>query len=273
MGRGPPETRMRRLSAKARLLEKGFVVGPFVEVGAPELVEILGLAGFDFAVIDCEHAAFSGEKIGHLIRAAQAAGIAPLVRVRDNEEGAILEALDLGAVGLHVPRIASPQDASRAVRAAKFPPRGTRGFNPFVRAADYGAAALDSFRRTADEDTLLVLHIEARESLDEVESILAVPGVDVAFLGPYDMSQALGIPGEVTHPRVCEAMRAIVRAAKPRGVAVGCFANTPEQARVWLNEGVSYLAYSVDSVIFLEACRRAREAVAQLRREDGGARG
>lgn len=261
---------MQRLSAKARLREKGFVAGPFVEVGSPPLVEMLGLAGFDFVVIDCEHAAFSGETVGQLLHAAEAAAISPLVRVRHNHPGDILEALDLGAVGLHVPQIAAPDDALKAVRASKFPPAGSRGFNPFVRAARYGATPVEEFRRTADDDTLLVLHFEAQESLENIERILAVPGFDVAFLGPYDLSQALGIPGEVTHPRVREAMRVIVRAARPLGVAVGCFANTPEHARLWLGEGVSYLAYSVDSVIFLDACRRARETIEELRQKVAG---
>jgi 4-hydroxy-2-oxoheptanedioate aldolase len=261
---------VQRVSAKARLREKGFVAGPFVGVGSPALVEMLGLAGFDFVVIDCEHAAFSGEMAGQLIRAAEAAVIAPLVRVRRNDPGDILEALDLGAVGLHVPQIGTPDDARRAVEASKFPPLGCRGFNPFVRAARYGACGVEEFRRTADDDTLLVLHIEARESLEKVEQIVATPGFDVAFLGPYDLSQTLGIPGEVTHPRVREAMRAVVQAARPHGVAVGCFANNAEQARLWLDEGVSYLAYSVDSVMFLEACRRARLGIEELRRSGSG---
>jgi 4-hydroxy-2-oxoheptanedioate aldolase len=257
---------VQRISVKARLRDKGFAAGPFVEVGSPALVEMLGLAGFDFAIIDCEHAAFSGETVGELIRAAEAASIAPLVRVRQNDPGAVLEALDLGAAGLHIPQIATAADALRAVRASKFPPLGARGFNPFVRAAQYGATAVAEFRQHADQDTLLVLHIEAQESLASIEQIMAVPGFDVAFLGPYDLSQTLGIPGEVTHPRVREAMRAIVKAARPHGVVVGCFANDPEQARVWLAEGVAYLAYSVDSVMFLEAGRRARETVDEIRR-------
>jgi 4-hydroxy-2-oxoheptanedioate aldolase len=115
-----------------------------------------------------------------------------------------------------------------------------------------------------------VLHIEARESLESIAQIMAVPGIDVAFLGPYDLSQALGNPGEVTHPRVREAMRAIVQAAHPRGVAVGCFANTPEQAQLWTAEGIRYLAYSVDSVIFLDAGRRTRESIEELRRAASG---
>ena len=256
---------MHRVSAKARLKANGFLLGCFVEIPAPEIVESLGLSGFDHVIIDREHAAFSGETVGNLIRAAQAADIAPLVRVRKNDPGDILEVLDLGAVGLHIPQIATPEDASRAVAATRFAPRGVRGFNPFVRAAYYGAQPVHDFRRTADEDTLVVLHVEAQDSLDRVEEILAEEGVDVAFLGPYDLSQSMGIPGEVTHARVREAMRAIASAAARHGVAVGCFANSPEQAKIWMGEGVTYLAYSVDSEIFRSRCGVIRAEVDRLR--------
>ena len=256
---------MKRNSAKSKLREKGFLLGPFVEVGAPEIVEILGLAGFDFAIIDCEHAAFSGETVGNMIRASAASDIAPMVRVRENAAGPILEALDLGAVGLHIPQIATRDDAQRAVRAAKFPPGGERGFNPFVRAAAYGSEPAAEFRQQANDDTLLVLHIEAQESLDQLDDILEVPGIDVAFLGPYDMSQTLGVPGQVTHPLVQDTMQAIVKATQPRGVAVGCFANTLEQAELWLRAGVSYLAYSVDSLMLREAGSGIRARIDALR--------
>ena len=259
---------MKAPSAKARLRGKGFICGPFVEVGAPELIEIAGLAGFDFAIIDREHAAFSGETVGNLIRAAARADIAPIVRVRENSPGPILEALDLGAVGLHIPQIANAEDARRAVAAAKFPPEGERGFNPFVQAAAYGAEPIDEFRVRSNDDTLLVLHIEARDSVDRIDEILAVPGIDVAFLGPYDLSQTLGIPGQVTHPRVRDAMQAVVEAARKRNVAVGSFANSREHAELWIAAGVSYLSYSLDSVIYLDACRRARAMLESLRPAD-----
>ncbi len=260
---------MHRVSAKARLAENGFLLGSFVETGAPEVVEACGLAGHDIAILDREHSAMSGETVGGLIRAATAAGVAPLVRVRDNAPGPILEALDQGAVGLHVPRIASPEDALRAARAARFPPEGERGFNPFVRAGRYGALPVDELRREADGDTLLVLHIEGPRALERLDEILAVPGVDVAFLGPYDMSQTLGVPGEVTHAKVREAMSAIIAAAERQGLAVGCFANTPEQAELWLGQGVRYLAYSVDAHLFREAAKSVRTRVDEIRERLG----
>jgi 4-hydroxy-2-oxoheptanedioate aldolase len=254
-----------RVSAKARLAEKGFLLGPFVETGAPEMVEALGLAGHDIAILDREHSAMSGETVGGLIRAAAAAGVAPLVRVRENAPGPILEALDQGAVGLHIPQISSPEDARRAVRAARFPPAGERGFNPFVRAGRYGSAPVSELRAEGDDDTLLVLHIEAAHALGRLDEILATPGVDVAFLGPYDMSQTLGVPGEATHPKVRETMAAIVAAAERNGVVVGCFANTPEHAELWLGHGVRYLAYSVDAHLFFKAAEGVRETVDEIR--------
>ena len=255
---------MLRVSVKGRLRERGFVAGVFVETRSPEAVECLGLAGFDFCIIDREHGDYSPEATTDLMRAATLAGVAPLVRVRRNEPGEILEALDLGAVGLHVPQIASPEEAARAVSAARFPPAGERGFNPFVRAANYGATAAVEFRRQADEDTLLVLHIEGAKALAEVDAILATPGVDVAFLGPYDLSQTIGLPGEVTHPRVREALRKVVEAGRTHGVAVGCFANDLDLAAVWIAEGVSYLAYSVDTQLFLRAATAARDGLDRL---------
>ena len=130
-----------------------------------------------------------------------------------------------------------------------------------------GRNGVHDFRRTADEDTLVVLHVEAQDSLERVEDILAEEGVDVAFLGPYDLSQSMGIPGEVTHTRVREAMRSIASAAAGHGVAVGCFANSAEQAKIWMGEGVTYLAYSVDSEIFRGRCSAIRAEVDRLREE------
>ena len=260
---------MKRNSAKSKLREKRFLVGPFVEVGGPEIVEILGLAGFDFAIIDREHAAFSGESVGNMIRASATSDIAPIVRVRENAAGRFSKRSTWARSELHIPQIATRDDAQRAVRAAKFPPDGERGFNPFVRAAAYGSDPPAEFRQQANDDTLLVLHIEAQESLDQLDEIVAVPGIDVAFLGPYDMSQTLGVPGQVTHPLVQDTMRAIVKAAQPRGVAVGCFANTLDQAELWLRAGVSYLAYSVDSLMLREACSGIRAQIGALRQRLG----
>jgi 2-keto-3-deoxy-L-rhamnonate aldolase RhmA len=237
---------LRRNSARARLRQKGFLLGAFVEIAAPEVVEILGAAGMDFAVIDAEHGALNPETVAGMIRAAASTDICPIVRVRENAPGPVLEALDLGATGLHIPQIAAREQAAAAVRYTRYPPAGERGFNPFVRAWSFGGAPVE-------EDVLVVLHIEAGPAVTAAEEILSVPGVDVAFLGPYDLSMTLGIPGQVTDERVREALRAVGAVAARRGVALGTYANTVEHAELWLKEGVRYLACGVDQNILLRA--------------------
>ena len=249
---------LRRNSARERLREKGFLLGAFVEIAAPEIVEILGAAGMDFAIIDCEHGALSPETVAGMIRAAGSSEIAPIVRVRRNEAGPILEALDLGAAGVHVPQIGAREAAEAAVRHTRYPPAGERGFNPFVRAWSFGAGPIA-------EDCLVVLHIEADQAVSSADEILSVPGIDVAFLGPYDLSMTLGIPGQVTHERVREAMRAVGAVAARHGVALGAYANTVEHAQLWLQEGVRYLACGVDQNILLRAATEIRRRIDEAR--------
>lgn len=249
---------LRRNSARRKLQEKGFLLGAFVEIAAPEVVEILGAAGMDFAVIDQEHGALAPETVAGMIRAASSSDIAPLVRVRDNAAGPILEALDLGAAGLHVPQIGSRAAAAAAVRYTRYPPAGERGFNPFVRAWSFGAAPVE-------EDVLTVLHIEADRAVTSAEDIVSVPGVDVAFLGPYDLSMTLGIPGQVTDERVRAAMREVGAVVARHGVALGTYANTVEHAEIWLREGVQYLACGVDQNLLLRAAGDICRQVAALR--------
>jgi len=257
---------LRRNSARSKLRERRFLVGSFVEIAAPEIVEILGAAGMDFAVIDCEHASLNGPVLSSMIRAAASTDISPIVRVRENHPGAILEALDLGATGLHIPQISSREQAAAAVRAARFPPGGERGFNPFVRAAGYGSIEVDEFQHLSDDDTLLVLHIEAEKALTSVDPIASVPGVDVVFIGPYDLSMTLGIPGQVTDKRVLLAARSVREAVEKSGVVLGVYANTVEQAALWLNEGVRYLACGVDSRMFLGTASGIRRKIGEIRR-------
>lgn len=231
--------------------------GLFCELPCAEAVEIAGLAGWDFVVIDGEHAQLSPPMLPQFVRAATVAGIAAIVRVPSNEPAHIQHALDCGASGVQVPQIGSVEDARRAVRAARFHPLGSRGLNVFVRAADF---SLDrEFIARANEETTLVLQVESAEGVAAVEEIAAIPGVDAVFIGPYDLSQSLGIPGQVSDELVFEAGRRIARAVAGAGVALGVFTNSEADARRWLDVGVRYLCYSVDVVLLVNAMKTARE--------------
>ena len=249
-------------SLKARLERGDVCIGPFAKLTDPAVVEIMGLAGFDHVILDMEHGPLSTETIQNHIRAAQLRGIAPMVRVPRNDAAEILRALDVGAEGVHVPQVATVEDARQAVEACLFHPRGSRGVCRFVRAADYTArAAAEHFAR-ANRRTLPILHIEGTEGLTNLAEILSVQGIGVIFIGPYDLSQSCGVPGEVRHPEVTARMSLAVEQARAQGVIVVTFIESAEGARRWASVGVQYLCYSVDVGILMHA---ARTAVTELR--------
>jgi len=154
--------------------------------------------------------------------------------------------------------------AREAVRAAFFHPKGERGLQPFVRAASYRDYPTAEFLDRANEEVVLVVHIEGRQGVEQFEEIAQVDGVDVAFLGPYDLSQSLGIPGMVQSPMVRQRMRRVIEQAKQSGVAVGTFCDDVRTAAQWRKLGVTYLAVGLDAGIFLSAAKRM---VSQLKQE------
>jgi 4-hydroxy-2-oxoheptanedioate aldolase len=240
-----------------KLREKRVVTGVFCELPCPESVEIIGLAGWDFVVIDCEHAPITAALLPGMMRAATAAGIPAIVRVASSEPSAIQHALDAGAAGVQIPQIASVEAAKAAVAASRFHPLGARGFNPFVRAADFSASPTAEFLARANHEVALILQIESAAGIEAANGILELAGIDALFIGPYDLSQSLGIPGQTSHARVFAAAEGIVNSAESRGVAVGVFTNSEQDARRWLDIGVRYLCLSVDTVFLLNAMRVA----------------
>lgn len=217
-------------------------------------VECAGHAGFDFVILDMEHGPVSFSELQHLIRGAEAAGAVPVVRTGDASEVAISKALDLGAKGVQVPQIQSASEAKAVVKAAKYFPQGERGVCRFVRAAGYSSTPRGEYFAQANE-ALIILQVEGVQVLNQLDSILSVEGLDILFIGPYDLSQSLGVPGQVAHPSVIETITGITRQAKKAGVVTGVFCDTLEAAALWRSAGIQYLSYSVDVGVFTDACR------------------
>jgi len=235
-------------------LANGTVLGSFSKSTDPAFVEVMGHAGFDFVVLDLEHGPNSVLSLQNLIRAAEVSNLLPVVRVKEDTPSLIGEVLDIGAGGIQVPRIRCRKDVEKVVEAARFAPQGARGVCRFVRAADY--SSLDRFAYFAQANTaLVILQLEGSEAVQNVEEILSVEGVDIIFIGPYDLSQSLGIPGQVTNPKVTDAMRKVVDQCLRRKVLVGTFVDTIADAQKWRAAGVRYLSYSVDVGLFTEKCR------------------
>lgn len=229
-------------------LEKGQAAfGPNLQIDAPWLVEIIGVAGFDYVLLDGEHgAAFSN--LPALIMAADAAGITPVVRVPSHDRGYILPALEAGAGGIQVPMVETAEQARRLAAEAKYAPIGQRGFSNATRAAGYGTIALDVYGPLANRETLLILQIESQAGLDNIREIAHVPGVDVLFFGPGDLSQALGLFGQQAAPQVRRAIVDAIHAAAD-GPYIATSAFSAEDVRFWREQGVGlFLTSSIHPI-------------------------
>ncbi len=230
------------------------VIGSFVKITDAAVVEIMGRAGFDFAIIDMEHGPITVETAQNSVRAAELSGISPIIRISQNDPVEILRCLDIGAEGVEVPQIRNAEDAETMASAARFHPRGDRGVCRYVRAAGYSSIDRHEHFQMSNERTITIAHLEGLEAVKNLDEIMAVDGVDILFIGPYDLSQSVGFPGEVTHPAVLEQMEKVITKAKAAGKLVGTFADDISSAKRWMDAGVMYIAISVDVGIFYDAC-------------------
>ncbi|MDK2871515.1 MAG: 4-hydroxy-2-oxoheptanedioate aldolase [bacterium] len=238
------------------------LLGMFVQSRSEEIVEIIGYSGFDLVIIDMEHGPFDIEVALNLVRAADAAGITPIVRVPENSNTAILKALDIGASAVIIPGISSKEDAEKAVKASKYGPIGIRGACPSVRANKYGAGD-PNYLRTANDKTSVILLVEGKEGVKNFDEIISVPYIDAVMLGPFDLSVSLGLPGEVHNPLVRKALKEMANKAKEKGVYVGTFSVDLDDVKEWFSLGLNYVAYNVDTLLFYETCKRARDYIGE----------
>lgn len=241
-------------SLRSRLNDGTPFLAPFSIIPSVEVVELIALAGFDGVLLDVEHGAHGSEALGPLILAARARDIYPIVRVRSSDPTGIAAALDAGAAGVIVPQIGSAAEAGRAVRAARFAPEGNRGANPFVRAADYSGRA--EWFAEANRDVAVFVMIEGAGGIAEMDQIASTPALDGIFIGPMDLSHALGVPGQTTHAIVGDAIQRVVEACAKVGVTSGIYAGTPEIAKRWMGQGVSLIGVGVDTAYLLKALKQ-----------------
>ena len=204
-----------------------------------------------------EHGPVSLETMQNNVRAAQIAGMLPIIRVRDHLPESVSQALDIGAGGVQIPQITSAEEAKAAVHAAKYYPEGERGVCRFVRAANYSSMERNIYFKGANE-TILILQLEGKEAIGNLDEILDVSGYDILFVGPYDLSQSLGVPGDVTNPLVIQQIQNIVIKARERNIIVGTFLDKLDDLDLWKKLGLQYFCYSVDIGIYYEACRDLR---------------
>lgn len=222
------------------------LLGMFIGLPSPALVEMCGHAGFDFVIIDNEHGPASIETTEHMLRAAKSAGILAVVRT---VEADILRVLDIGASGIQVPQVESGEQARRIVAAAKYPPVGTRGAAFSTRAAGYGFFGGTAHAQASNEGIAVVVMAETRRAIESIDEIVGVPGVDAVFFGPNDLSFSMGHPAQMKHPEVVAAIENGVDRALAAGVAPGILVTSVDEFHHWAGRGARYLPMVITGLL------------------------
>jgi len=247
---------------KALLREGRTTCGSWVSLCSPIGAEVMGRLGFDWLLIDMEHAAGDYQTLLGQLQAIGCAGeTEPLVRVQSNDPVVIKRVLDTGARGVMIPGVASVEEARAAVAAAKYPPEGTRGIAGSVRASAFGMDA--DYPAQANDELCVFLQFETPGAVELAEAILDLPGIDVAFIGPNDLAAAMGYRGQPQHEAVQAAIGRVEAAANARGVALGTVSRSWAQAEALIDKGYRAQSIMGDIPFMIQA---ARAALAEYRK-------
>jgi 4-hydroxy-2-oxoheptanedioate aldolase len=251
---------------KQKLREGKSVFGPFMMIPDANAAEIVAGAGFDFLLFDMEHGSATLESVESCLRACELRGAAGLVRTPDGSPATVSKVLDAGTKGILVPHVKSARQAAEAVAAMTFGPPGARGINAVSRAANYGNCDYLEFFAESDRETLVMIQIEDAEAIEELDAIAQVPGLDVIFCGPYDLSRSLGQIGNPAHPDVKSVVERVVEVGAAKESCVpGLYVGSTEAAVEWQGKGARFFAFGGDTGFLSKGARDAFEAIRHLR--------
>lgn len=252
---------------KKKLRSGGVSLGSWMSMAHPSIAEILAGAGYEWVVIETEHTAIDNSEVLRLLIAIEHAGAVPLVRLAWVDPIQCKAVLDSGAAGVLVPMVNTREDAELAVKMVKYPPLGYRGVG-LARAQGYGERFAE-YVAEANDSTLLIVQIEHKDAVANIEEILDVPGIDGTFIGPYDLSMSMGLPGQLDHPSIVEARNTVLAATKRRGLAAGIHLVHPDRAADGIAgviaEGYQFIALGTDILFLGDSCRALYDAANRAR--------
>jgi 2-dehydro-3-deoxyglucarate aldolase/4-hydroxy-2-oxoheptanedioate aldolase len=248
---------LKQLAASRELKVGNFIV----EFATPGIGHILKAAGMDFAFFDMEHSGFTFETLKSAVRYFEAAGVPTIVRVPAQESDMLARACDMGAEGLIAPMISTVAQAQAMVDAVKYFPAGRRGVGLQMAHDNYRAAPVADALKAANDRTAVICLIETAEGARNVDAIAALPGVDGLWVGHFDLSVSLGIPGEFGHPKFEIAMDGIIAAAKKHGKALGRLVPNVEQGITFHRQGFDFICYSGDVWVLRDGLAAASKAI------------
>lgn len=240
-------------------LAAGYPVGTFAMAASPLMAEALGCIGFDWVVVDMEHTPLDLDDLVHMLQAIAGTPMLPITRVPWNDTVRIKRVLDAGAQTLMIPFVQNADEARKAVAACKYPPHGVRGMAAMSRGSRFGT--VPDYFKVANEGISVVVQIETPQALAEVDAIAGTDGVDSVFLGPGDLSGAMGHVGNLMHPDVVSAMAKAVERCHAAGKVVGSVAGTPEAVAVYRGIGIDYIGCASDLALMMRQCAAVLSAI------------
>jgi len=242
---------------REKLIAGRMVVGTWISVPDPAVIEILAQAGFDYLLLDGEHAPINPSELVPLALAAERRGCPIIYRVQTNSADLIKAALDVGVDGLMVPMVETAAEAAAVVAAAKYPPAGRRGMGPW-RASNY-YMDFQSYIASANERTAIIVQIESVGAVERAAEIAAVPGIDALFVGPADLAGSLGLPVGTTEPRMIDALKHVVTVGRSAGRCVGIDAVSNERLETYAAMGYRLFTFGADAGYLNEGARATAE--------------
>ena len=251
---------------KRRLKDGQIVFGPWCVIPSPSIINIIGAAGLDFVIIDMEHGPMGFETAEDMVRAAESENCCPLIRVGQRGESAVLRALDIGAHGLLIPHVENRKDAEESVSLSKYYPEGSRGFSPYTRAGGYGYLEVENHAQKENEETLIGVILEGKAGIENIDSIVETKNIDLIYIGAYDLSQAMGMPGQVGHPIIKKEMGKCIRKIRDHGIAAGGYvAKNTDDIRWMIDMGMQFITCLPDATVifhaFYECMRDFRQVI------------
>ena len=247
---------------KESLRNRGTAIGVFIPMPSPDVVEIVALAGFDFALLDAEHGRISPGDAYPMVLAAEARDVPAMVRVGQNDRQVILKFLDLGVSGVMIPQTSTPQLAREAVESMRYAPDGLRGLAG-GRTFDYGQGApMADLVPAINERVLSIIQFEHIDALSHLDELLDTPGVDVFFVGPTDLGQSMGYAGQTGHPAVEKVIQQVCDAARGKGIALGIVAPDAETTNRRIAQGFQMIVANVPTLLM----RASKEMLGGIKR-------
>lgn len=256
---------LRQNFLKEKLDSGSPVIGTVAILPSTIAMDVIASSGLDFIMIDYEHGPIGFETAQNMVITCESRGVSPVMRVGGVICAEILRALDIGVHCVQIPNITHLNEIREVIRFSKYPPVGNRGFSPFTRAGEYSHENTPAIMTQANDSTLLAIHIEGREALNHFDELLRVEEINIIFIGIYDLSKSLGIPGQVDNPQLFESVKEITGKILRAGKYAGTFVTNEKQLEKFIGIGMKYMIYSVDCEMLLRSYKEMRNSFEEIK--------